>query len=306
VSQQIRRLEAAIGRPLFFRSHRAIRLSETGQRLAPKLQALFDEMNALIASIVPPGSLSLRISAMPSFAAKWLAPRLAEFSAREPAYEVRLAGEDALASFTRDDIDFGFRYGPGTYPGLNSHKIATAVAFPVCSPSFAARHPLELDSPDGLRHLPLLHDELAQKAAGLPTWSAWFEAADVGTVVPVRGLQFESHHLALEAAKAGQGVALGLTPLVLDDLRAGRLIRLFEVEVPSAFAFWLVHRTDRARERKIAVFREWVLEQAGAVETVQAENEDWVQVAADLPPEAVHLGGRWNSPESGTTECEWP
>ena len=259
VSLQIRRLEQAIGRPLFVRGHRSVALSETGVRLAPKLTILFIELESLLSSIVGPGAASLRISAMPSFAAKWLAPRLAGFASQFPQYQVRLAGEDMIASFDRDDVDIGLRYGPGDYPGLHCEKIASAAAFPVCSPAFAARHSAELATPASLMNFPLLRDEIAAIAPGLPTWTAWFEAAGVERMTESHGPQFESHHMALAAALSDQGIALGLRPLVDDDVLAGRLVRLFDVEVPSAFSFWLVCRADRSKERKIAAFRSWLM-----------------------------------------------
>lgn len=264
VSLQIRRLEDSIGRSLFVRNHRSVTLSDTGARLAPKLGSLFAEMEALLSTVVGPEANSLRISAMPSFAAKWLAPRLSGFTSLHPHYQVRLAGEDALACFERGDIDIGLRYGPGDYPGLHCEKIASAVAFPVCSPAFAERHGASLTKPEGLTHFPLLQDEIAVKAAGLPTWASWFEAAGVERAVDNRGPQFESHHMALAAAEADQGLALGLSPIVDDDLAAGRLIRLFDIAVPSRFSFWLVCRADRAKERKIAAFRAWMAEAIAA------------------------------------------
>lgn len=264
VSLQVRRLEEAVGRPLFVRSHRSVALSETGARLAPRLGVLFSDMENLLSSVAEPEVNSLRISAMPSFAAKWLAPRLAEFTSRHPRYQVRLAGEDMLACFDRGDIDIGIRYGAGDYPGLHCERIAAATAFPVCSPAFAAHHAAALARPDGLLNFPLLQDEIAAKASGLPTWSSWFEAAGVRRLPDHLGPQFESHHMALAAAEASQGLALGLKPLVDDDLAAGRLIRLFDIGVPSAFSFWLVCRADRAKERKIAAFRSWMADAIAA------------------------------------------
>jgi len=259
VSMQIRRLEELIGRPLFVRAHRSVTLSETGARLAPKLIALFADIERLVSDVIDTETVALRISAMPSFAAKWLPQRLADFSVRHPDYQVRIEGADALADFVRDEIDIGLRYGPGGYPDLHCEKIADAVAFPICSPAFAARHAAALATPSALLGLPLLHDEIAALAPGLPTWTSWFEAAGVERMSENRALLFESHHMALSAAQSGQGVALGLTPLVNDDIAAGRLVRLFDIEVQSAHAFWLVCRTDRLKERKIADFRAWLI-----------------------------------------------
>jgi len=258
VSLQIRRLEETIGRPLFVRSHRSVALSETGARLAPRLGELFADMERLLSTVINPETALLRISSMPSFAAKWLAPRLADFSARHPQYQVRIAGEDSLAGFVRDDLDIGIRYGSGDYPDLHCEKLADAFAFPVCSPAFASRHADALATPAGLASLTLLHDEIGEAAPGLPTWASWFEQAGVSPKPKTRGPSFESLHMALASAEAGQGIALGLTPLVDDALASGALIQPFPTAVPSVHAFWLVCRSDRARERKLAAFRSWV------------------------------------------------
>jgi LysR family transcriptional regulator, glycine cleavage system transcriptional activator len=259
VSLQIRRLEDLIGRPLFVRAHRSVSLSKTGARLAPMLITLFADMERLVSDVTESESSCLRLSAMPSFAARWLPPRLTRFSARHPDYQVRVEGDDSLADFVRDEIDVGLRYGPGGYADLHCEKIAAAVAFPVCSPAFAKQHAEVLTTPSSLLVLPLLHDEIAAIAPGLPNWNSWFEAAGVRRGRENRGPQFESLHMALAAAQSSQGVALGLTPLVNDDIGAGRLVRLFEIEVPSAFAFWFVCRADRLKQRKIADFRAWVI-----------------------------------------------
>jgi LysR family glycine cleavage system transcriptional activator len=261
VSLQIRRLELLIGRPLFVRVHRAVKLSKTGARLAPMLINLFGDVERLVSDVIESETASLRITAMPSFAARWLPPRLSRFSASYPDYQVRVEGEDALADFVRDEVDIGLRYGAGGYAKLHCEKIASAVAFPVCSPAFAAQHSAALATPSSLLTLPLLQDEIAALAPGLPSWSAWFAAAGVRQGRAKRGPQFESLHMALAAAQSGQGVALGLTPLVNDDIDAGRLVRLFDIEVSSAFGFWFVCRADRLKQRKIADFRAWIIDE---------------------------------------------
>jgi len=259
VSVQIKRLEIRIGRPLFVRGHRNVRLSKIGARLAPALTAVFLELDRLLADIVEPATDSLLISAMPSFATKWLAPRLTDFSSHKPSYPVRVVGADHLVDFDRDGVDVGLRYGPGGYAPLHAEMLTEARAFAICSPAFLQAHPSAALDPAALLSLPLISDETSLRAPGLPNWSNWFLAAGVKSAAPPRGPVFESFHMALDAALGGQGVALGLTPLVDEDLRAGRLVRLFETELASPYSFWLVCRKDRLRERKVRAFRDWVV-----------------------------------------------
>jgi LysR family glycine cleavage system transcriptional activator len=259
VSVQVRRLEEWVGSPLFMRGHRSISLSVAGKRLAPQLTALFTSMERLVAQVADLDATSLQISAMPSFASKWVAPRMAGFAAAHPEIQVRITASNPRSDFDRDGIDIGLRYGDGDYPDLHAELIAPAVAFPVCSPVLAARVGAD---PAAIEAGQLLHDESSLVAPGLPTWSAWFAKAGVSRRAEGGGPLFSNSHMALSAAVAGQGFALGLAPLVDDDIAAGRLVKPFSVELPSPFGFWLVCRKDRLQEAKIAAFRAWILAQA--------------------------------------------
>jgi LysR family glycine cleavage system transcriptional activator len=139
ISVQVRRLEEWVGAPLFLRGHRSIALSTTGEALAPRLTALFIEMERLLGQVAKVHAGSLQVSAMPSFASRWLAPRLARFRALHPHIQVRVMGADRRADFERDGIDIGLRYGDGDYPDLHCELIARATASPVCSPVLAAQ-----------------------------------------------------------------------------------------------------------------------------------------------------------------------
>lgn len=257
ISVQVRRLEEWVGAPLFVRGHRSITLSATGRKLAPRLTALFTEMERLLSQVADFDTTSLQISAMPTFASKCVAPRLASFTRRYPHLQVRIVGADRRVDFERDGVDVGLRYGDGDYPELHCEQIARATAFPVCAPALAARcsgDPAQIDP------ALLLHDESSLVAPGLPTWSAWFAQAGAPRVIEGGGALFGNSHMALSAAVAGQGFALGLAPLVDEDLAAGRLVKPFSVELPSAFGFWFVCRKDRLDEPKIAAFRSWIFE----------------------------------------------
>jgi LysR family glycine cleavage system transcriptional activator len=257
VSQQVKRLEQRLGQPLFLRLNRAVRLTEAGQRLSAPLGMLFLQMSDLVDSAVQTLPV-LEVTAIPSLATKWLAPRLARFNAFCPDYQVRVSGSDLLVDFSRQPVDVGLRYGRGHYHDLFSERLADAVAFPVCSPSFAEAYRDRLAAPNGLTMVPLIHDESSITDPGLPTWPRWFAAAGIASSQIRRILVFESIHMALDAALAGQGVALGLSLLVDDDLRQGRLVRLSEVELPSAFSYWLVRRSDKAEHKGVKAFRDWL------------------------------------------------
>ena len=258
ISIQVRRLEEWVGAPLFVRGHRSLSLSAAGQRLAPRLTALFLEMEQLVSDVRDLDAATLQVSAMGSFASKWLAPRLGGFVAAHPAIQVRISNADTRADFDRDEVDVGLRYGGDEHGELHADLIARARAFPVCSPALAKRY----DDPSRIPRSLLLHDESALVAPGLPTWSSWFAAAGVASPPEGAGPWFSNSHMSLSAAISGQGFALGLAPLVDDDLAAGRLVKPFALEIESPFGFWFVCRPDRLGEGKIAAFRAWVLSEA--------------------------------------------
>lgn len=256
VSAQIRRLEDWVGAPLFVRGHRTIALSATGERLAPRLTSVFLDMERLLTETAAIDADVLQVSTIQSFAAKWLAPRVGSFVAAHPALRLRVVGEDRQVDLDRDGIDVALRYGDGDYGEMHCELIRRAIAFPVCTPDLAARYPDPASIPPGL----LIRDESALIAPGLPTWEAWLGAEGVGRRSDAGGVVFRNAHAAIAAALAGQGFALGLSPLVDDDLAIGRLVRPYGREMVSPFGFWFVCRPDRLAEPKITAFRDWVLD----------------------------------------------
>lgn len=259
VSYQIKTLEDRIGRQLFLRRNRTVALTPAGAKLAGPLTGLFAQMSGLVAEISTRSVPVLEVTAMPSFATKWLAPRLAGFSVSYPECRVRLVGSDELVDLVHSTaVDVGIRYGPGGYKDLYVECLAQVTAIPVCSSDFAKKHAARMKTPADLLRVPLLHDESSVIAAGLPDWPRWFDAAGVHYSPAKPGLIFDSVHMAIEAALAGQGVVLGLRPLIDDELRARRLVRLFDIELRSAFSFWFVCRRQRVKDPKIARFLEWL------------------------------------------------
>lgn len=254
VSAQIRRLEEWVGAPLFVRGHRSITLSATGERLAPRLTSVFLDLERLLTETAAIDVDVLQVSTIQSFAAKWLAPRVGSFVTRHPSLRLRVVGEDRQVDLERDGVDVALRYGDGEYPGMHCELIARAAASPVCTPELAERFPDPQTIPPDL----LLRDESALVAPGLPTWEAWLGPA-AGPRQEIGGVLFRNAHVALAAALAGQGFALGITPLVDDDVAAGRLVRPYARELTSPFGFWFVCRSDRLAEPKITAFRDWVM-----------------------------------------------
>jgi len=204
----------------------------------------------------------LRVSTVESFAAKWLAPRLHRFHRDYPDLKVRIETGNEHADLKRDGIDVAIRYGLGGYTGAMVERLMEAPVFPVCAPALTndTRHPLT--QPNDLQHHTLLHDESAAARPGVPDWSAWLQAAGATQVDATRGPVFASIYLAQEAAAAGHGVALGVGPLVEEDLQRGRLVKPFAHSMANAYAFWIVRRQGADTHPAVDAFCRWLQQEA--------------------------------------------
>jgi LysR family glycine cleavage system transcriptional activator len=253
ISHQVKALEDHLGIKLFRRLNRALRLTEEGQDYLPAVRRAFDLLHEATQRLVDTDSQgTLTVTVLPSFAARWLVPRLGKFIRAYPEIDVRLAPSAELIDFARDNVDTGIRYGRGRYPGLRVDRLMTEDIFPVCSPALLkGSHPLQ--KPCDLKHHTLLHDD------GHGDWRTWLMAACVQGVDPQRGPVFTDSGLLIQAATAGQGVALARGALAGDDLTAGRLVRPFEFSSPSEYAYYLVCPESMADKPKIAAFRQWIL-----------------------------------------------
>lgn len=259
ISHQIKGLEESLGTELFRRGNRSLKLTEAGRRLLPGLSAGFAELAEAVASVRTRGdSGTLTISVTPTFAAKWLMPRLMRFRARHPEIEIRVDATEALVDLRRDDIDLGVRYGLGVYPGLRADLLSSEEIYPVCSPALL-RGPRPLKQPGDLKYHTLLHEDWRAADETWPDWTMWLKAAGVTDVDPTRGLKLSHLSFALQAAIDGQGVALTSGLMASDDLAAGRLVRPFALAMPQDFAYYVVTLESEATLPKIAAFRDWLM-----------------------------------------------
>lgn len=261
VSHQIRTLEAHLGMALFRRSGRNIVLSEAGQACLPGIRDGFERLSDAIAQLETLGEGGvLTVSVAPSFAVKWLVPRLDRFQQQHPAIDVRVAASNQLANFASDNVDLAIRYGSGRYPELRVERLLQEAIFPVCSPELAQQ--LKLKTPHDLAATTLLHDDSPDEDQSCPTWQMWLRAAGAHDVDGNRGPRFTQSSLVLEAALHGRGVALAKATLAEADLHKGRLIRLFDDETPLDFAYYIVGPQRKLALPKVAAFVEWLRAEA--------------------------------------------
>lgn len=256
ISHQVKALEEHLGRKLFRRLNRALLLTDDAQAYLPSVSRAFTLLNDATSDLLTkhtPGPLT--VSALPSFAARWLVPRLGRFRHIRPDIDLRIDPSTELADFAGGDVDVGIRYGRGKYPGMRADWLMTEDIFPVCSPALLeGPHPLH--DPEDLEHQVLLHDD------GHGDWRTWLLAAGVDRVDPARGPIFTDSSMLIQAAMAAQGVALARGVLAADELAAGRLVRPFTLSLPTEYAYYLVCPVNTAEQPKIAAFRDWLIGEA--------------------------------------------
>ena len=275
VSHQVKALETQLGLQLFRRLNRRLLLTDTGQAYLPSLTAAFDQIADTTDRLAnAPARESLRVSVLPSTAAKWLLPRLTRFNARHPDIDVLVSSNHALVDFRRDDVDLAVRFGQGHYPGLVTVPLMQEQVFPVCSPKLLTDGP-PLREPRDLAHHTLLHSEHFE--GDIEQWSVWLEAVGVSDIDASRGPFFSDSNLVLDAAAGGQGVALGRRSLAANDLAAGRLVIPFGPVKTSEFSHWVVFPRTKADLPKVSNFLAWLLEEAEA-------DEGAGELVAALPP----------------------
>lgn len=268
ISQQIKLLEEHLGCQLFRRSSRSLVLTDEGQACLPGLAGAFESIVSALEQIGSVGgSGTLTVSVAPSFASKWLMPRLDHFRSRHPEIDIRVTASMHLVDFDHEEVDCAIRYGAGRYGDLVSEKILTESVFPVCSPSIVPAPPL---APEDLARTTLLHDDSPDQDPSCPDWRMWLVAAGVTGADPARGLRFNQSSLVLEAAIAGYGVALAKGQLAAEDLRAGRLVRPFGGSHPLDFAYFFVCPRRKIALTKVVSFLGWLRSQAGDSARVDA------------------------------------
>jgi LysR family glycine cleavage system transcriptional activator len=271
VSLQIRQLEDELGLKLFERTPKGLALTAAGSRVLPDVNSAFDRLRATFASLSDSeeGGAMLTVSAAPSFAAKWLLPRLNSFLSSHPEIEVSIKATVELADFERGEADLGIRYGSGGYPDLVTELLMREMVFPVCSPGLLSEQKKRPTS-EFLTDVNLLHDDSADRNDALPGWKMWLRAASIDGVDWRKGPRFNQTVLAIEAAAAGLGVALAPAVLVEGDLANGRLVRLDAAELSEPFAYYLVYPSEKGDRAAVKAFRAWLMNELGGADS-QAE-----------------------------------
>jgi LysR family glycine cleavage system transcriptional activator len=269
VSHQVRELEDQLAVKLFHRTGRAVRLTASGEILKKAVDGAFAEIAHAMAELKRTRP-SLRVTSAPSFASKWLVPRLDRFLANAPEVDVFIDIQHRMTEFSHRDPHVMIQFGSGHFPAYQVDRLGDEYVVPVCSPSLIKGNGRKRDPKDLLRHT-LLDVDWHSQGSTWPNWETWLDAARLTDVPRGRTVRFVHSALAIQAAIEGQGIALGDSTLVADDLAAGKLIKPFDLVLqgPPQFAYFLISPADLAKDAIESVFRDWLLREIASQRTAK-------------------------------------
>lgn len=254
-SRQVRALEQFLDLPLFVRGKRALELTEEGRAYAGTVRDALDgiELATLQVMANERGGGVLTIGTLPTFATRWLIPRLPSFSDVHPRITVNIISGDGPLVLGSQGEDVALRFGSGEWPENDVYRLGLVEEMVVvCSPERAAGPP-PIETPQSLRgHVLLRHSTRAG------AWPHWLGAAGISDIDP-RGPSFEHFFMIIQAAVAGLGVALLPRFLIEDELRSRALVTPLSLSTIYDGGYYLICPRGRSELPKIRAFRDWLL-----------------------------------------------
>jgi LysR family glycine cleavage system transcriptional activator len=260
ISHQIRLLEQHCGQPLFRRRPRPMALTAAGERLFPVIRDGLAKFAIAFSSVRGDKRGPLRVTATNAFAGRWLVPRLPSWRKAHPGIALEVIGTDAVLDLGAGEADLAIRYARTPPPNLVAQQLFRDRFFAVCNPALLSQD-RPIRTPADLRKYPLIDCFWSPSDSEAPTWNRWETRArsafrkgfEIGGS-PDLSFREESH--GIEAAIAGQGIALCSDVLVAGELKSGKLIKVFDIALPG-FGFYIVYRSGHPRHRAISAFVSW-------------------------------------------------
>ncbi|HLP70914.1 MAG TPA: LysR family transcriptional regulator [Rhizobium sp.] len=255
VSRQIKALENQIGVDLFVRERQTIRLTVAGESYAHEIREALRRISSASLNLrANPRGGTLNLAILPTFGARWLAPRLGRFLDANPGITINLVTRLSPFDFRLDAIDAAIHFGQPLWPGAELTLLMKETTIPACSPAFKATHKIE--RPADLLDVSLLHLTTRPDA-----WEKWFARSGVHAE-GVHGMLFDQFATASQAAMGGLGVALLPVFLIREELRRGELVPAIDKEVESSERYYLAYSRERANYPPLVAFRNWIVEEA--------------------------------------------
>jgi DNA-binding transcriptional LysR family regulator len=259
VSHQLKLLESQLGIRLFERSNRGLRITAGGESLLPVITESFDRINATLVQLQQgrkPDSIG--ITSTPSFASKWLIPRLGDWYGDPSASRIHLLPSLDNLDLT-GNIDFAIRCGTPPWNDCDHELLLPIHLVPVCSPQYAA-NAVPINHPTDVLGHPLIHADIGDQPPG-QEWRDWLLGCGVECPEHLDGLSLKDPALAMQAAADGLGLALGYLELIDRDLHSGRLVCASEQRVKHEYSYFLVRRRAQRLSTAQQRFRTWLFAQ---------------------------------------------
>jgi DNA-binding transcriptional LysR family regulator len=259
VSRQIAALEDHYGLPLFRRLHRALRLTDDGQRLLQVVSEVLVQLHEVGGELKrEQRAKTVVVTTTPGFAGLWLIPRLADFTASRPEVDVRISAAYTLVNLNRDGFDLAIRYQAEEGAGEGAELLFGEMVMPVCSPRLLRDRSRPLKTPEDLRHHVLLHLD-SGPGADMQDWPMWLRAMKLENIKPASVIHFSQFDQLINAAIDGQGIALGRSPLLDKHLRDRKLVAPFKKAMASPRSYYLVRSAAAGRKPEVQEFAAWLL-----------------------------------------------
>jgi LysR family glycine cleavage system transcriptional activator len=260
ISHQLRRLEQDLGVRLFQRTNRGLKITPEGETLAPVLIESFDRIAATIENLRKTKAVdALHVTSTPSFASKWLVPRLGDWYASPEACRINLRPALECLDFNADNIDIAIRCGVPPWGKLAHELLMPIHLVPVCSPDYFRGHPPLQQAADILEH-DLIHADVGDHGLG-DEWRNWLSGVGIEAPRDLPGLSFHDPALAMQAAADGLGLAIGYLELIDRDLRSGKLVTVSNRWIRHQFCYYLVYPESSHDDASLTEFRDWIRNQ---------------------------------------------
>ena len=255
ISRQIKELELAIGADLFRRVGRRVELTERGAAFAADLRLDLERISSTVFQAITASDdeTVLRIAVLPTFASRWLIPRLPSFEARHPDIQIHLSVRENTFNLVREHFDAALHFGPPVWPDGNLEKLCTEVMIAVASPSLIASHGI-IDA-NHMLEAPLIHLETRPLA-----WNEWFSAAGIKDNGVMGGKQYGQFAMVIAGAIASLGAAILPSYLIEAELADGRLKTISDVGLSTNNAYYIATPTG-IHNPAVEAFSTWVREQ---------------------------------------------
>jgi LysR family glycine cleavage system transcriptional activator len=264
VSRQVQQLEDQLGVKLFHRRTRALALTDAGAVYFLKISKALNQIREATAALRRNPAPIVTITTPVTFASLWLVPRLARFQAQHDDVSVHVAADNIVRDLDREGLDVAVRYTRAELADRSAEMLFGETVAPVCSRAFVRKHG-RIARPEDLLRLPLLHFEDPDVRTPWLSWQVWFEAMQMPGVSHTRGLRFSHYDQLVQAAAAGQGVALGRFPLAKRLVENGDLVLPLNAKrymnLMHNRAYWLVVSASAAERPEVKTFVRWLREE---------------------------------------------